>query len=48
MFMYPAGIIWTSVVLRPVRLYGIFTWYKQGWVTRTAGVEVTATHFREQ
>ena len=48
MFMYPAGIIWTSVVLRPIRLYGIFTWYKQGWVTRTAGVEVTATHDREQ
>ncbi len=48
MFMYPAGIIWTSIVLRPIRLYGIFTWFKQGWVTRTAGVEVTATHWRGQ
>jgi len=46
MLMYPAGIIWTSVVLRPIRLYGIVTWFKQGWVTRTAGIEVTATHFR--
>src|SRR6266571_4056238 len=48
MLMYPAGIIWTSVVLRPIRLYGIVTWFKQGWVTRTAGIEVTATHLRGQ
>ncbi len=48
MLMYPAGIIWTSVVLRPIRLYGIFTWYKQGWVTRTSGIEVTATNAEQQ
>jgi hyaluronan synthase len=42
MLMYPVGVIWTSVVLRPVRLYGIVTCRKQGWVTRQAGIEVTA------
>jgi hyaluronan synthase len=46
MLIYPAGIIWTSIVLRPIRLYGIVTWFNQGWVTRTSGVEVTATHDR--
>lgn len=48
MLLYPAGIIWTSVVLRPIRIYGICTWFNQGWVTRTSGVEVTATHDGEQ
>lgn len=42
MLMYPVGVVWTSVVLRPVRLYGIFTCLKQGWVTRVHGVEVAA------
>jgi hyaluronan synthase len=40
--LYPFGIFWTFVVLRPVRVYGMFTCLKQGWVTRQAGVEVAA------
>jgi hyaluronan synthase len=42
MLMYPVGVVWTSVILRPIRLYGIATCLKQGWVTRTRGVEVAA------
>jgi hypothetical protein len=42
MLMYPVGVVWTSVVLRPVRLYGITTCLRQGWVTRVHGVEVSA------
>lgn len=42
MLMYPLGVIWTSVILRPVRLYGIATCLKQGWVTRVRGVEIGA------
>jgi len=42
MLMYPVGVVWTSVILRPIRLYGIVTCLKQGWVTRTRGVEVAA------
>ncbi len=37
---YPAGLLWSFYCLRPVRLYGIVTCLKQGWVTRQAGVEV--------
>ena len=39
---YPAGLLWSFYFLRPVRLYGIATCLRQGWVTRQAGVEVTA------
>jgi hyaluronan synthase len=39
---YPAGLIWSSYCLRPIRLYGILTCFKQGWVTRQAGVEIGA------
>ena len=39
---YPAGLIWSSYCLRPIRLYGIFTVFRQGWVTRQAGVEIGA------
>jgi hyaluronan synthase len=39
---YPAGLIWSSYGLRPIRLYGLFTCFKQGWVTRQSGVEVGA------
>ena len=42
MLLYPFGIMWTSLALRPVRLYGVVTWFRQGWVTRGSGVEVTA------
>jgi hyaluronan synthase len=39
---YPAGLIWSQYCLRPIRLYGIFTCFRQGWVTRQAGVEIGA------
>lgn len=39
---YPAGLIWSSYFLRPIRLYGIFSCFKQGWVTRQDGVEIRA------
>lgn len=39
---YPAGLIWSSYFLRPIRIYGVFSCFKQGWVTRQAGVEVRA------
>ena len=42
MLAYPAGLIWSSYCLRPIRLYGLFTCFKQGWVTRQAGVEIGA------
>jgi hyaluronan synthase len=38
-----AASVWTTVVLRPIRLWGMLTWYKQGWTTRKNKVEVTAT-----
>lgn len=39
---YPAGLIWSSYCLRPIRVYGIFSCFKQGWVTRQAGIEIGA------
>jgi hyaluronan synthase len=38
---YPAALLWQTLVLRPLRLYGIATWRKQGWITR-GKVEVRA------
>ncbi len=38
---YPAALLWQTLVLRPLRLYGIATWRRQGWITRDK-VEVTA------
>ena len=40
---YPAGLIWSAYFLRPIRVYGIFSCFKQGWVTRQAGVEIGAS-----
>jgi len=39
---YPAGLVWSSWCLRPIRIYGMFTCFRQGWVTRQSGVEVAA------
>ena len=39
---YPAGLVWSSYFLRPIRIYGIFSCFKQGWVTRQDGVEIRA------
>jgi hyaluronan synthase len=43
---YPAGLIWSSYFLRPIRFYGIFTCFKQGWVTRQTGIEIRADGYR--
>ncbi|HEY1625471.1 MAG TPA: hypothetical protein VGG16_16905, partial [Streptosporangiaceae bacterium] len=32
--MSPFAAFWVMVVLRPLRIYGIFTFLRQGWVTR--------------
>lgn len=45
--LYPFGVFWTYVVLRPVRIYGVVTCLKQGWVTRQKGVEVEAIREEE-
>jgi hyaluronan synthase len=39
MLIYPTGIMWATLVLRPVRLYGIVTFLKQRWTTRQHGIE---------
>jgi len=38
--IYPSALLWVLFVLRPLRFYGAATWFRQGWVTRQAGVEV--------
>lgn len=38
--LYPAGLFWSAYCLRPVRIYGLCTCWKQGWVTRQSGVEI--------
>lgn len=37
--LVPAALLWMTLVLRPVRLYGTLTMLRQGWVTRLHGVE---------
>jgi hypothetical protein len=39
LLLYPTGILWTTLVLRPVRLYGTATCLKQRWTTRQTGPE---------
>ena len=39
LFLYPTGVLWTTLVLRPVRLYGTATFLKQRWTTRQTGPE---------
>ena len=38
--LYPTALLWVLFVLRPLRFYGAATVFRQGWVTRQAGVEV--------
>ena len=42
LLLYPAGILWATAVLRPLRLYGMATFLRQRWTTRQAGVEQLA------
>ncbi len=37
---FPTAMLWATFVLRPLRYYGMATCLKQGWTTRTEGVEV--------
>ena len=37
---YPAAMLWSALVLRPLRWYGIATYRRQGWTTRQDGAEV--------
>lgn len=39
LLLYPVGILWATVILRPVRLYGVATFLKQRWTTRQNGIE---------
>ncbi len=39
-FLVPFAMAWMTVVLRPIRLYGIATCFRQGWVTRESRIEV--------
>jgi hyaluronan synthase len=39
--MSPLLFVWSAVVLRPLRIYGMLTCAKTGWQTRQAGPEVT-------
>jgi hyaluronan synthase len=41
-FLVPFAMAWMTVVLRPIRLYGMATCLRQGWVTRGSRVEVTS------
>jgi hyaluronan synthase len=36
---YPFAMAWSGFVLRPLRLWGVVTWWRQGWTTRTDGAE---------
>lgn len=38
--LYPTALLWVLFILRPLRFYGAATVFRQGWVTRQAGVEV--------
>ena len=38
----PATAVWVTLVLRPLRVYGILTCLRQGWITRRR-VEITTT-----
>lgn len=40
--MAPAAAAWVTLVLRPVRIYGIATFLRQGWVTRSEVEIITA------
>jgi hyaluronan synthase len=42
-FLVPFAMAWMTVVLRPIRLYGIVTVFKQGWVTRGSKIEVVSS-----
>jgi hyaluronan synthase len=37
--LVPVALLWMTLVLRPIRLYGTVTVHNQGWVTRLSGAE---------
>ncbi len=48
LFCYAPAMLWATFVLRPLRFYGIATFLRQGWTTRTAGAEVAITPAAER
>jgi len=40
LLIHPTAVLWTSLVMRWIRFYGLATFLRQGWVTRIRGVEV--------
>lgn len=40
---YPVAMMWSALVLRPLRFWGIATCLKQGWTTRSEGAELQIT-----
>lgn len=45
---YAPAMLWAAFVLRPLRFYGILTYRRQGWTTRTEGAEVAITAAADQ
>jgi hyaluronan synthase len=41
MLTYPLVLLWGLFVLRPIRVYGVFTCLNQGWTTRESAVEIS-------
>jgi tetratricopeptide (TPR) repeat protein len=39
-FLVPSAMAWMTVVLRPIRLYGIATVFNQGWNTGSSKIEI--------
>lgn len=37
--LVPVAMVWLTLVLRPMRIWGTVTMHKQGWVTRVSGAE---------
>lgn len=40
---YAPAMLWAAFVLRPLRVFGMVTYWKQDWTTRRSGAEVTIT-----
>jgi hyaluronan synthase len=46
--LVPFAMAWMTIVLRPIRLYGMATCLRQGWVTRGSKVEVVSQEVAAQ
>ena len=41
--LVPVALVWLTLVLRPMRLWGTLTMREQGWVTRRRGAETRSS-----